>query len=175
MAKNSLQNGNMRTTGLNPVVDKITGNTALHEAAGNGDLNEVQVICNNLRTHGLSIKPLNSDEWLPFHVAIDRNHQNIIEFMLSIDPDLVNAQTAYGYTPLMLAAKGGHISLMIFLLKHGADPLLSTNGDDTALSVLCEKAQYASMESIQKLVHQDDYESTVLIGALHDAITSTME
>jgi ankyrin repeat protein len=55
----------------------------------------------------------------------------------------VNAKNNFGYTPLYIAAEGGHVSTVKFLLTNGADAEIMTNSGGTALSDALENLHTA--------------------------------
>ena len=57
------------------------------------------------------------------HVAAMRNHQSLLELLLSHKAD-VNSRDRRGGTPLHLASQEGHLASVVALLQAGADPLL---------------------------------------------------
>jgi len=51
----------------------------------------------------------------------------------------INATTDMGYTPLHIAVLQGDLEIVSFLLKNGADPLIPTDGNETACTLAREK------------------------------------
>lgn len=100
----------------------------LHVAAGCYTLHET-------RTYLLS-KTENADEedrlawlnmkdeegWLPIHYAAEAGDADLVARMVDWDPDLMEAETDDGETPLCVAAHYGHPRTVETLLDLGADP-----------------------------------------------------
>ena len=67
-----------------------------------------------------------------------KNHLDAVQFLLEHNAD-VDVQNMEGITALMMAAKGGHISVACVLVQSGADfDLLDTHGRN-ALSYLSDE------------------------------------
>ncbi len=75
----------------------------------------------------------------------------------------VNLPTNKNYTPLMSAAKGGHIEIVKLLLDKGADPSTRDTSGKTALDYAIEKKNDAVVQLLAKIA------GTQGVGAFHDA------
>ena len=66
----------------------------------------------------------------PFHAAVQVGSPEIVEYLLTLDPDVnQRTQEENGYTPLALACMDGRAEIVTILLEAGANPsLVSTNG-----------------------------------------------
>ncbi len=62
------------------------------------------------------------------HIASIEGHWEIIKFILSKDPNLINAKDYNYMTPLAYAAANGHLILTKHLLRLGADLAIETKG-----------------------------------------------
>lgn len=101
------------------------GYTAMHEAAGNGDID----ILNALKDHKADCNRSSDDGWYPLHCAVYRGKQNAIVFLLDLGAD-VNCETEHHQTPLLFAVSHGRPRDVRLLLKHNASTnLLDSNGD----------------------------------------------
>lgn len=56
---------------------------------------------------------------MPLHVATEQEHREIVQLLLQTGSH-VNAVDRINRTPLMLAARGGQMSIASLLLQHGA-------------------------------------------------------
>ncbi|KAK7064304.1 ankyrin repeat-containing domain protein, partial [Favolaschia claudopus] len=61
-------------------------------------------------------------------LAVSNNLPGLVAIVQAANLDL-NTRDEYGYTPLHLAADRGHLSVVKFLLEHGADPTLKDEDD----------------------------------------------
>lgn len=55
-----------------------------------------------------------------------------VKQLLQKDSDLLDGQDRYGYTALMAAAQEGHLRVVKYLIKVGANETLKNNTDNTA-------------------------------------------
>ncbi|XP_071078492.1 ankyrin repeat domain-containing protein 29-like [Haliotis cracherodii] len=62
---------------------------------------------------------------------------DMVEYILSLKIVDINGRGQWGRTPLMWAAERGHTKLVQLLLRHGADPLLVTDGGNNILHLAC--------------------------------------
>jgi ankyrin repeat protein len=97
-----------------------SGNTPLHYSLVNKDRGEK--IARLLLKSGADKNALNDQKWAPIHVAAAFNKPEIIEQLLTNNPDIkVDVQDAKGKTPLHWAVKPDHESVVEQLLNAGAD------------------------------------------------------
>ncbi|KFZ42499.1 ankryin [Anoxybacillus flavithermus] len=149
-------------------------NTPLHIAAGSGNVDLVQLVCqydvdiNAVNKHGetpllLAVQAGNVDvvRFLyerganveisneagetPLYKAVERNFIDVATYLLEKGAD-VNTKTNIGKTPLMVASEYGYDQLVALLLRYGADVHVKDDTDNTALSL----AQYWKHETIIK-------------------------
>jgi ankyrin repeat protein len=101
-----------------PGVDRM-GRTALHYAALNGDLPEIQ----RLLASGLDCRAKDDNGFTPLHFSTQSNCIPVSKALLSAGAD-VDAADHKGNTPLSNAVfySGGKGDLITLLLKSGADP-----------------------------------------------------
>jgi uncharacterized protein len=89
------------------------GETALMLAALNGDMDLVKLLI----TKGAEV---NKKGWTALHYAAANGNDDIAKLLLGYSA-YVDAQSPNGTTPLMMAARGDHISTLKLLLDNGAD------------------------------------------------------
>lgn len=124
------------------------GSTKLHLAAKTRDLAEVQRLYNK----GLSFRDINHEDYTPFHFAVLGGSIEVMEWMLSSDPEAIKQHTAYGYSVLHLAAQSSNLNAIIWLLQHGANPKDTNNGSQDYLDILI---QYIPKDQWQYLPTHD--------------------
>ncbi|GLU35653.1 ankyrin repeat domain-containing protein [Trinickia caryophylli] len=105
-------------------VDKAD-ETALMLAALNGDTDLVKLLIDK----GAEV---NKKGWAPLHYAAANGHDDIVQLLIDHDAYLDTA-SPNGTTPLMMAARGNHITTMKVLLDAGADPRVKNQLGLTAL------------------------------------------
>lgn len=149
-------------------------NTPLHIAAGSGNLELVQLVCQydvdmnavNVRgetplllavqagnvdvvrflyERGANIEIANKDGETPLYKAVERNFIDVATYLLEKGAN-VNTKTNIKKTPLMVAAEYGYDELVTLLLRYGADVHVKDDTGNTALSL----AQYWKHENIIK-------------------------
>jgi uncharacterized protein len=105
-----------------------TGETALMLAAFNGDLDLVKALVKR----GAQInKPL----WTPLHYAAANGQLSVVEFLVE-NHAYIDAESPNNTTPLMMAARHKHITVMRWLTENGADPTYSNQQGFSAASYM---------------------------------------
>ena len=149
-------------------------NTPLHIAAGSGNIDLVQLVCqydvdvNAVNKHGetplllavqagnidvvrflyergANVEIANEAGETPLYKAVERNFIDVATYLLEKGAD-VNTKTNIKKTPLMVAAEYGYDELVTLLLRYGADVHVKDDTGNTALSL----AQYWKHENIIK-------------------------
>ena len=94
-----------------------SGDTPLHLAAGNGQLDIVQFIIARVDDPN----PAGQDGATPLHVAAFNGHLDIVQFIIERAED-PNPADQYGTTPLHLAARTGRMDIVQFIIERVDDP-----------------------------------------------------
>lgn len=152
------------TRGASPQIQEMYGRNAYHEAAESGNIELITLIRSaggnplSRDTHGrtpLSLVLNKSDETIkavlgndinladsdgntPIHIAINckASYEKIVLLQSLGYP--VNRRNSLGVTPLTLAVKNNQIDIAKALIENGADPFLTDNLGDCAVSLAIE-------------------------------------
>ena len=78
-------------------------------------------------------------DWSGYHLrlAATRGSSHGVDVLVNDFHVPVNQTGSWGTSPLLYAARAGHVDVVLFLLDHGADPKQADNGRDTPLHWLC--------------------------------------
>ena len=108
-------------------VEKLdrAGENAMMLAALNGDLALVKLLIDK----GAEV---NKKGWAPLHYAAANGHDDVVTLLID-NSAYLDAESPNGTTPLMMAARGNHITTMKVLLDAGADARLKNQLGLTAL------------------------------------------
>ena len=83
------------------------------------------------------------------HLAVANEDQFAVKLLLERDEN-VNAKNLSGWTPLMQAAFVGHVRITQMLLESGADPTLTNNYGQTALSIAKDQDNTLIVDLLQR-------------------------
>ena len=100
---------------LQKTLDKH-GNTFLHKAAKNGDLQKCKLVIDNVE----SKNPVNNHGDTPLHKAAMKGHLDICKLIIEKVEDK-NPAKKYGGTPLHEVAYNGHIDICKLIIEKVAD------------------------------------------------------
>jgi ankyrin repeat protein len=81
--------------------------------------------------------------WTPLHIAIRRNHKNMVEYLLDKGAD-IDRVDGVGWTPLMEAIMDNMTELCALLVENGADKSIVNSRGATA-AMLVQKFGRQSM------------------------------
>jgi uncharacterized protein len=98
---------------------------AMMLAALNGDIDLVKQLIDK-------DAEINKKGWAPLHYAAANGHDDVAQLLIDHSA-YIDAASPNGTTPLMMAARGNHITTMKVLLDGGADPRLKNQLGMTAL------------------------------------------
>ncbi|KAL5258380.1 hypothetical protein ACHWQZ_G009025 [Mnemiopsis leidyi] len=104
------------------------GQTALHLAAGRGDLQVIKYLWEK----GADVNIQDSRGEAALHRAADRGHLQVIKYLWEKGAD-VNIQDSEGMTALHRAVNSGHLQVFKYLLEKGADVNIQNSEGKTAL------------------------------------------
>jgi uncharacterized protein len=91
-----------------------SGESALMYACLHGDLKSAQLLLKK----GAEV---NKPQWAPLHYAAAGGHPDLVKLMLE-NHAFIDASSPNDTTPLMMAARGKHLTVVRLLLDEGADP-----------------------------------------------------
>lgn len=107
----------------------IDGNTSLHDAAAGGDLDVFQKLVDT----GVDPLIVNNDGATVLHDAAFYGRFKLVQHICSMYPHMIDNVSRSGLTPAIGAALGGHLEIIDYLEKQGADLKLQTREGSTAL------------------------------------------
>jgi ankyrin repeat protein len=94
----------------------------IHEAARNGNLNEVKALLNQ----GVPVNTRNYSGWTPLHAAAYSGRLNVVQELIKRGARVNPRSHMGGVTPLFAAAINGHPRVVHTLIKAGANPRYTT-------------------------------------------------
>jgi len=116
------------------------GETALMLASLNGDIDLVKLLI----TKGAQV---NKTGWTALHYAAANGHDDIAKLLLGYSA-YVDAPSPNGTTPLMMAARGDHLSTIKLLIDKGAD---INAKNQIGMNALAFAKQYKAPDAIKDL------------------------
>ncbi|XP_063059326.1 receptor-interacting serine/threonine-protein kinase 4 [Engraulis encrasicolus] len=93
------------------------GYTALHLASQRGHLPTTRMLLEG----GADPRSVTRALRAACHLAAEEGHCEVVRELLSTWPDAVHVQDEHGHTPLHLAVRGGHTSVICLLLSRGVE------------------------------------------------------
>ncbi|RJF95834.1 ankyrin repeat domain-containing protein [Noviherbaspirillum saxi] len=114
-------------------VQAFNGNTALMFASYQGNLQAVKALI----AKGAEV---NKPGWTPLHYAASIGNNDIVQLLLEKSA-YIDADSPNKTTPIMMAARGGHIMTVKLLLDEGADASLKNDAGMTAID-FAEKNEF---------------------------------
>ncbi|XP_071086322.1 ankyrin-3-like, partial [Haliotis cracherodii] len=86
------------------------------------------------------------------HQACSGGDVEIVKRILALEKVDINSRDQNGETPVMMAARDGHVQLVEVLVKKGADMSLVNNGGDNILHQACKGGD---IETVKEVLAQD--------------------
>ncbi|XP_072903774.1 uncharacterized protein [Hemitrygon akajei] len=123
----------------------IYGETKLHEAAFNGNVN----LLHALIQAGANVNLPDYAGWTALHEASNNGFHEAVLVLLSAGAD-VNSKGLNGITPLQDAVRNGHSQVVKLLLQHGADPFEKNDHGICALDEALDNHMKQLMKSYQQ-------------------------
>jgi hypothetical protein len=115
----------LNTPGVNLEARAFNGDTALMIAAWRGKLDAARA----LLAKGAEV---NQTGWTALHYAAANGNNDMVALLLE-HYAYIDAESPNGTTPIMMAARGGHILTVKLLLDEGADATLKNGAGMTAI------------------------------------------
>lgn len=124
-----------------------------------------------LLSHGSDISKVNHDSESVLHYALKCGNRECVRLLLKYQPDL-DARTAWGFTPLMVAAMNGRTEAALILIGAGANINAADRAQKTALHYAVKRNLVGLVETLLK--HGADVDSADADGntALVDALVA---
>ncbi len=128
-----------------------SGNTLLHVAAQNGDLNQIKAIVGFASDLKAIINAKCGRDYTPICYAAQSGQLDVVEFLLlhGAEANLTGRKEAYG--PLTCAVMAGSVDMVRLLLSYNAEPIIKSCGFDLAkfasangrleIAIILEQAQ----------------------------------
>lgn len=132
---------------INPDIEAFNGDNALMIAAFNGNEKAVKVLLDR----GAKV---NKDGWSPLHYAAANGNEKIVKMLLDKDA-FVDAVSPNATTPLMMAARGGHIYAVKLIYDAGADPTIKNQRGYTASDFAKENKNSKIVEGLRFLIDKE--------------------
>lgn len=126
--------------------DILSGESpVINLACHNGNLKIVKLLV----YYGANIDTSSPDSYSALHEAASNNKLEIVNYLLDVDPDIIDTHGRHQYTALLIACENGHIEVVRCLLNRGAnvnigDPLMTAciEGYTEIVKLLLEKKPY---------------------------------
>lgn len=161
--------------GASPHIQEMYGRNAYHEAASTGNIQMIEVVQkaggNPLARDAQGITPfsiilqgkdknlikavlgtnsklLDSDSNTPLHIALENDVSvEILDFLVDMNYP-INTRNKDGITPLSVAVSKNLVGQAKVLLENGADPFITDNEKECAISIVLKKQDDTIREEI---------------------------
>ena len=127
--------------------EAFNGDNALMIAAYKGNEKAVKALLD----HGAKV---NKDGWSPLHYAAANGNEKIVKMLLDKDA-FVDAVSPNATTPMMMAARGGHIYAVKLIYDAGADPTIKNQRGYTASDFARENKNSKIVEGLRFLIDRE--------------------
>ena len=127
---------------VNAVQSVGRGEAALHRAARSGHA----AVITTLLERGAAPNVASADGARPLHLAAHRGHSEAAAALLAVETTAYDASDLCGRSPLLMAAEGGHVPLLVQLLDRGANANHADDNGWTALLLACKGGHAGAVE-----------------------------
>lgn len=132
--------------------------TKIDTEAFNGD-NALMIACYNGNEKAVKIlldkgARVNKNGWTPLHYAAASGNDPIVKRLLDKDA-FVNAASPNATTPVMMAARGGHIYTVKLLYDHGADITMKNQRGYSAIDFALENKNTDIAQGLNYLIKKE--------------------
>ncbi|XP_062584709.1 poly [ADP-ribose] polymerase tankyrase-1-like [Saccostrea cucullata] len=129
-------------------MENISSSSILHVCCGKGHLESARILVDR----GADI--LSRDKWRmsPLIHAIMPQFTEIVEFLITSNPDVINMCDKYGKAPLHYAIESDSVSILDLLIRHGADVNVGTMKGITPLMLLCSTSDLQNDIEMMRLL-----------------------
>lgn len=131
-------------------MENISSSSILHVCCGKGHLESIRVLVDR----GADI--MSRDKWRmsPLIHAITPQFTEVVEFLVTRCPDVVNMCDKFGKAPLHYAIESDCVAMVNLLICYGADVNIGTMKGITPLMLLCSKSDvHNDTEMIRLLIN----------------------
>ena len=133
------------SNGVNLDAQDEDGLTAMHWASREGHLFIVKFLCER----GADMNLKSNEGQSALHEAIIKGHTSVVKYLLKNKATDIEQYGSFGETPLMWAARHGHLTILEALLKSGADVSAKDAKSNTALHLA---AYYDKLDCVEFLL-----------------------
>ena len=138
----------------------LTGDNAIHVAAGSGRLSVVRYLINEKHCDPqCRVTQSPRAGGTPLHFACKNGHLDVVKYLVDeLKVDILSREEALGLTPLHMASGFGHVGVMRYLfVEKKCDPMCRSNTGETPLHLAVGRGK---LDAVKFLV------STAIQGAV---------
>ena len=132
--------------------------TILHLCCGKGHLEATKLLVEA----GANVQSRDAWAMSPLVHSIISQYIDVIEYLLSVCPRIVNLTDKFGKSPLHFAIESDNVEIVELLIKRGADINMSTMHGITPLMFTCSTSKLSQREEIVRILLRE--------GALIDLV-----
>ena len=131
-----------------PDLSKLEPATSLHSACFRGQLDTAEAFL----AQGLDAINKIANTMSPLGIAVQNNHLDIAQLLVSNNADPNQAKTDTGSSPLFIASENGHLDIAQLLVSNNADPNQQNNNRQAPLNIA---ASAGHLDMVKLLVDQN--------------------
>ena len=125
----------------------LGGESALHLAAQSKE-NEGTIV-RLLLSHGADPNIATSESWTPLHWAAYLGKRESVKLLITAGAQVNIQESRFGHTPLVTAARTGHLDVIQILLESGADPTIFTKDGRVAYQIALQSQHPGAADLIR--------------------------